>query len=25
VDIEIVPDANDGSGMKLIIPSTTER
>jgi hypothetical protein len=25
VDIEIVPDANDGSGMKLIIPSATER
>jgi hypothetical protein len=25
VDIEIVPDANDGSGMKLIIPSTNER
>lgn len=25
VDIEIVPDATDGSGMKLIIPITAER
>ena len=25
VDIEIVPDANDGSGMKLIIPINAER
>jgi hypothetical protein len=24
IDIEIVPDANDGSGMKLIIPQRPE-